>query len=324
MKKYELRKEFIKLRTKQNSYSKCQRILKDKFDVKCSIRTLKRWNKRFNEEKAWDFCDKSQRPNHIWYKVTLDVEKQIVSHRKAFGWGCLKIKQSLNLDISHETVNAVLKKHDLLRKEGNRGQRAKYVRFQRKHFNSLWHIDDSEFGEEGKVIAVVDDATRYCIGLLHVPTVTTMVVTEFLDELIKKFGLPREIISDNGAPYGLKSKYSKFDVWCRRRKIKHIRTKVKRPQTNGKVERIFGTIDKEIKYCNNDLEVFRMRYNHFRPHQSLFSKTPADIYFDYNKMVIIKLSGDICHLTTQHQSEQNDKNNRLFSILLDEYLNEEM
>ncbi len=257
----------------------------EKFNITFHISTLKRWYKRFKDEDSWDFKDKSKVANHIYYKVTLELEKLIVSYRKQFGWGCLKIKKSLNLDISHQTVNNVLKKHNLLRKEHIRGQRAKYIRFERERANSLWHIDDSEFGEKGKVIAVVDDATRYCIGLLYSPTVTTPIVTEFLDSLIKTHGTPTQIISDNGAPYGLKSKYSKFDIWCRRRKIEHLRTRVKRPQTNGKVERLFGTIDREIKYCNNDLELFRMRYNHFRPHESLNSKTPANEYDSFERLI---------------------------------------
>ena len=280
---HEIRKEFIKLRVKQYSYTKCQKVLYSKYKQKFHILTLKRWQKRFNEENNWNFCNKSRRPNHIYYKVTLEIEKQIIDFRKSTGWGAKKIKEALKLDLHPDTINQVLKKNNLTRKDGNRGQRVKYVRFQRKHANSLWHIDDSEFGKKGKIIAVIDDSTRYLIGLIHVPTVTTLVVTEFLDDLIKKFGTPKQIISDNGSPYGLKSKYSKFDIWCRRRGIKHIRTRVKRPQTNGKVERIFGTIDKEIKFCKNDLELFRYRYNHLRPHESLFSKTPASQFFSFEK-----------------------------------------
>jgi putative transposase len=278
MKKHEIRIEFIKLRTKQNSYSKCKKILEEKYNIKVSIRTLKRWQNTFDNG-IWDYNDKSTRPNHIYYKVTLEAEKEILNLRNKFGWGALKIKEKIkSVKLSHTTINYVLKRNGLTRKEHNRAQRAKYVRFQREHSNSLWHIDDSEFGEKGKIIAVIDDCSRYCIGILHVPSVTTMVVTEFLDSLIKQFGTPREIISDNGSPYGLKSKYSVFDTWCRRRNIKHIRTKVKRPQTNGKVERLFGTIKREIVYYNNDLEEFRMNYNCYRPHLSLNQKTPNEIY----------------------------------------------
>lgn len=258
--------------------------MKDKYDYIVSIRNLKRWQKRFNEEDIWDFNDKSQRPNKIWYKVTCDAEKQIIDLRNKTGWGANKLLQHLkHLDISIITINRVLKANNLTRTEHNRSVRKKYVRFQRKHANSLWHIDDSEFGKEGKIIAVVDDATRYCLGILHVPTVTTKIATQFLDELITKFGKPCQIISDNGAPYGLRSKTSKFDKWCNKRKIEHIRTKVNRPQTNGKVERIFGTIDREIKYCDNDLETFRMRYNHFRPHESLFNQTPSHEFENFQR-----------------------------------------
>ncbi len=278
MKKYEIRREFIKLRVKQFSYSKCKKILVEKYKYYISIRTLKRWQQRFNHG-IWDFNDKSQRPNKIYYKVTLEIENQILKLRKSTGWGAKKLhKCLLHLDISEITINRVLNKNNLTRTEHNRGQRVKYIRYQRNNPNSLWHIDDSEFGKSGKIIGIVDDCSRYCLGILHVPSVTTMVVTEFLDQLINQFGCPKQIISDNGSPYGLKSKYSKFDIWCRRRGILHIRTRVKRPQTNGKVERIFGTIKREIEFCNYDLEMFRMRYNHFRPHQSLFSKTPSEVF----------------------------------------------
>ena len=281
MDKAEVRREFFKLRVKQKSYSKIQKLLKDKFGHTYDIRTLKRWQKRFNDQEIWDYLDISTRPNHIYYKVTVEDENLIIRYRKKYGWGAKKIAQTCKfLDLSAETINLVLRRNGLVRKEHIRGQRAKYVRFERNHPNSLWHIDDSEFGDSGKIIAVIDDYSRYCVGILHSETVTTHIATQFLDHLIVEFGSPKQIISDNGSPYGGKSKWSKFDVWCRRRNIEHIRTKVKRPQTNGKVERLFGTIDAEIKFCNGDLDMFRMRYNHFRPHQSLGGKTPS---FRFNK-----------------------------------------
>jgi len=91
-------------------------------------------------------------------------------------------------------------------------------------------------------------------------------------------------LTDNGSVYGLKSKHSRFDRWCRRTGIDHIRTKVHSPTTNGKVERLFKTMDEELEFCNDDLELFRMRYNHFRPHSSLENKAPAEIYFAFYKL----------------------------------------
>ena len=122
------------------------------------------------------------------------------------------------------------------------------------------------------------------MALAKINIASTEVIVHILDEVIKKYGKPREILSDNGSCFGGKSKHSKFDRWCRRRGIKHIRTAVHSPTTSGKVERLFQTMDKEMEFCNNDSEIFRMRYNHFRPHTSLFNKTPAQVYFAFSKL----------------------------------------
>ncbi|MCX6748034.1 MAG: integrase core domain-containing protein, partial [Candidatus Pacearchaeota archaeon] len=66
--------------------------------------------------------------------------------------------------------------------------------------------------------------------------------------------------------------------------IKHIRTAIHSPTTTGKIERFFQTLERELPFCNNDLELFRMRYNHFRSHSSLHGKCPADIYFAFYKL----------------------------------------
>lgn len=287
MKKELIRREFLKLRVKQQSYSRCKIILEEQHGYKIDIRTLKRWQHRFTYDTQWNLQDNSKRPKTIHQKLTSDAILSIITLRERTGWCAQRLKEDLpDLQLSHDTINKVLKEHGFTRKEGNRGKLSRGVRFQRDHVNSLWHIDDSEFGQKGKIIAVIDDCSRYCLGILHNNTVTTKVVVLFLEKLINKFGAPRQIISDNGSPYGLRSKSSKFDKWCRKKGILHIRTRVNRPQTNGKVERLFGTIKREISFCNHDLEYFRLRYNHFRPHQSLKWKTPSQVFHDFTRNLI--------------------------------------
>ena len=127
---------------------------------------------------------------------------------------------------------------------------------------------------------VIDDCSRYSIGLFAVNRVTTQVVTKISDDMIEKHGKPTQILSDNGSAYGLKSKHSKFDRWCNRQGIQHIRSAVHSPTTCGKVERLFQTIKRELPFCK-DINDFRMRYNHIRKHKSLGNKTPAEAYFDF-------------------------------------------
>ena len=146
-------------------------------------------------------------------------------------------------------------------------------------------MDVSDQKIEGKYcFAIIDDCSRYCLGLFALNELSTKVIIFLIDKLIKINGVPREILTDNGNVFGLKSKHSKFDVWCRRRHIKHIRTAIHSPTTSGKIERFFQTLDKELNFCNKDSELFRMRYNHFRPHSSLGNKTPSEIYFDFKKL----------------------------------------
>jgi transposase InsO family protein len=285
MKKEEIRREFFKLKNKGHSYVQCRRILKAKYEYEVNTRTLKRWIKRLDLGN-WDLKDKSTRPNILYHKVMPDVEKEVLGLRKRTGWGCDKLHCNLKyLCISRITINRILGKHNLCRETKNKYKRKKWVRWQRHTPNSLWQIDHTD--EMNKLncytLSVLDDASRYSLALVKLNQVTTNNVTLILDHLIKKFGKPKQILTDNGSAYGSKSKHSKFDRWCRRNSIQHIRTKVHSPTTNGKVERLFKTMDDELEFCNNDLERFRMRYNHFRPHSSLNNRTPGEFYNDFSK-----------------------------------------
>ena len=286
MKKEDVRKEFFKLRIKGFSYEKCKLILSSRLDYRVTVRTLKRWNRRLNEG-IWDLTDYSRKPKTIHTKITPVVEKEVISLRKRTGWGQEKLHVYLgHLSISESTIKRILKRNNLCRETSTKGKRVKWVRWERRHPNSLWQIDYTD--EQDKLncytLSVIDDCSRYSLALVKLNTVTTNNIIHVLESLTKIHGRPREILTDNGAAFGLKSKHSKFDIWCRRRGIKHIRTKVHSPTTNGKVERLFKTIDEELDFCNNDIELFRYRYNHHRPHRSLRGKCPAEIYFAFYKL----------------------------------------
>jgi len=276
MKKEEIRKEFFKLRIKHHSYNQCRIILKAKYDYEVSLRTLYRWSKTLNETE-WNLKDKSKRPKTIHTKVTQEDKEKIIKIRNKTGWCAEKIKSFV--DLSHTTINKVLQENKLTNPNPRRRKRLKYIRWQRKHPNSLWQMDVSDQKIKNKYcFAVIDDCSRYCVGLIDLNRVTTNVVTHILDELVRVHGCPREILTDNGSVFGLRSKHSKFDRWCRRRGVKHIRTAIHSPTTTGKVERFFQTLARELKFCKCP-EDFRMRYNHLRPHTSLHRKTPASVYF---------------------------------------------
>ena len=283
MQKEEIRKEYFKLRIKGHSNNQCRKILLAQFGYEVNVRTLRRWTSRLNKTE-WNLEDKSTRPKMIHYKITSEIEDKIIALRKKTGFGENKLINYFP-NLSHKAVNKILNKYRLCRESKSKGKRIKYIRWQRHHPNSLWQIDHTDEQEKNYyTLSVIDDCSRYSLTLTKINIASTEVIVNILDELIKKHGKPREILSDNGSCFGGKSKHSKFDRWCRRRGIKHIRTAVHSPTTSGKVERLFQTMDKELEFCNGDSEPFRMRYNHFRPHTSLEEKTPAEVYFAFDKL----------------------------------------
>ena len=283
MKKEEIRKEYFKLRIKGHTNNQCRKILLAQFNYNVTIRTLRRWTNKLNKTE-WDLRDKSKKPHIIHTKITSKIEEKVVGLRNKTGWGENKLTDFIP-NVSHTTINKILNKHHLTNPGPNRKKRIKYIRWQRKHPNSLWQMDTSDQKIEGKYcFAVIDDCSRYCLGLFALNRVSTNVIIQILDTLFKIHGKPREILTDNGSVFGLKSKHSKFDRALNRRVVKHIRAAIHSPTTTGKIERFFQTLDKEFAFCNKDIELFRMRYNHFRPHTSLEKKCPADVYFDFAKL----------------------------------------
>ena len=282
MKKEGIRKEFFKLRIKHHSYAQCRKIILAQFGYETTTRTLQRWDERLRKTE-WDLKDKSSRPKRIYHKTTDLLEKKIVELRNKTGYGEYKLVRYFP-EISHTKIYEILKVNGLTKRNINRRKRIKYIRWQRDHINSLWQMDISDQKIKDKYcFAVIDDCSRYCLGLFALNSVSTNIIIHLLDTLFKIHGKPREILTDNGNVFGLRSKHSKFDRALNRRGIKHIRTAIHSPTTSGKIERFFQTLDRELKFCKN-AEHFRMRYNHFRPHTSLGNKSPSDVYFDLSKL----------------------------------------
>jgi len=123
-----------------------------------------RWNKRLNESE-WDLSDESRRPNTVQKKVTVETECKIISIKKKTGWGERKIENFV--DVGHTTINKILNKRGLCKETKRKKKRNKYVRWERKHPNSLWQIDHSDQKIDGKwCLSVIDDCSRFSLALI--------------------------------------------------------------------------------------------------------------------------------------------------------------
>ncbi len=91
----------------------------------------------------------------------------------------------------------------------------------------------------------------------------------------------RELLTDNGSAY----RSAVHAIACRALGIRHLRTRPRRPQTNGKAERFirtmlggwaYGAIYGSSAERTAALDGWLWIYNHRRPHQAIGRQTPIN------------------------------------------------
>lgn len=285
MKKGIIRREAIKLKLQGKTYKEVIDSIKQRFDILFTERTLINWMKRFNES-DWDFKDISQRPKTIHYKFSNKEKLLVIDCRKKQGYSANKIRVQLKekgIFMSESSIKLIIKGEGLSNGNKMEGIKLKWVRFERDNPNSMWQIDGTELSDGTWLVLVEDDCSRYCLGAMIFDTLTTNNMILLLEHCIAMHGKPREILTDNGHEFGGTWKDSMFDKWCEKLGIIHIRASIHKATTLGKMGALQQTYFREISYCNNDLEAWRMRYNHERPHESLRMMTPATIFFQFKR-----------------------------------------
>jgi transposase InsO family protein len=213
-------------------------------------------------------------------------------------WGCDRISDLLvrgpALPASPSAVARVLKEEGYEFEEvATRPHDEKVVRFERSRPNELWQTDLFTFvlkrqNRRVYLVAFLDDASRFVVGWGLHASASTALVLEVLRASVASFGLPEEVLSDNGSQYVTWRGKSAFSKELEKLGIRHLVSKPRHPQTLGKIERFWGTLWKECLQAAvfRDLGDARIRIGHFvdhynfqRPHRSLDGLFPADRYF---------------------------------------------
>jgi transposase InsO family protein len=96
-------------------------------------------------------------------------------------------------------------------------------------------------GREAKVVTGVDDHSRFCVIAAVVPKATGRAVCVALAAALQEYGIPDELLTDNGKQFTARFNAGggevMFDRICRENGITHRLTKPRSPTTTGKVER---------------------------------------------------------------------------------------
>ena len=260
-----------------------------------SRQTIYKWLKRYDEEGACGLFDRSRRPRRSVNRISLETERRIIELRLEYGWGGRNLSDLLaqeGVKVSAATVDRVIARNGLIR-EAER-QQAATRRFQREAPNQLWQMDfKGEYRLPGGTcwpLSILDDHSRYSIGLFGLHSTTSQQVSRCLLSCFEEYGLPEAILMDHGSPWYATSHpngLSRITVMLKKQGIRPILSGVGHPQTQGKVERFHRTLSRHLRWRGvpQDLEAmrdalfgFRQIYNEIKPHSALGRRTPSQCY----------------------------------------------
>lgn len=220
---------------------------------------------------------RSRRPLHSPSSLSPEWQARILSLKSQYPyWGAKKLSVLLGQGSpSSRTIDRFLRSQGLV---GPHHPKRAVGRWEKESCNELWQLDHKgvPYGQV-PIFGCIDDASRFCLALCPVANQSLEAFWEVLWDAFGTYGLPHAILCDNGPSFknlGM-TRLSSFEIRLLLLGIKPLHGRPYHPQTQGKVERFFGTMDREKV---QDIESFRHTYNHIRPHESLAMQTPASIY----------------------------------------------
>jgi putative transposase len=166
--------------------------------------------------------------------------------------------------------------------------------------NSVWAwdfiFDRCAGGRQLKCFIVVDESTRECLAIDVEHSIRSGRVLEILAALMKQYGPPQYIRSDNGPEFIAKA----IKAWLEENGISTAYIEPGKPWQNPFAESFNSRFRDESLNAELFLSLFeakiviedwRREYNEFRPHSSLDYKTPAEIGACNRKTMPLPMGG---------------------------------
>ena len=251
------------------------------------------WLRRYQELGLQGIAEQSRKPHHSPSQTASELEEQVVQMRQRYpDWGARKLQVLLareGVALPRNTVHRILLRHDLVREEERRTPALQ--RFERGQPNELWQMDFK--GPKGwpqavGPLSVLDDHSRYLIALAANGSTQGEPVRVQLEEAFQRCGVPEGMLMDHGTPWWSTpspSGQTHLSLWLMRQGIRLHWSGVRHPQTQGKVERFHGSLQRALnrrglsqQRTQTWLDAYRWEHNHVRPHEALGMRTPATLW----------------------------------------------
>ncbi len=257
--------------------------------------------------------DLSRRPHHMPRKTDELMTEMIIKVKEQYPtWGPKKIKAKLEERYpgvkipASSTIGGILDKNGLVRPKKRRIHRS----YPSSHLiestypNEVWAVDyKGEFRTKDKKycypLTITDHYSRFIIACEAMESTNLEGAFEVFRENFTQYGIPKVILSDNGAPFASPRAIfglTKLSAWFMNLGIEIARIKPGKPQQNGRHERMHRTLNQDslrppaanILQQQEKFDTFKHIFNKERPHEALDQKVPADIYTPSSRAYIEK------------------------------------
>jgi putative transposase len=148
-----------------------------------------------------------------------------------------------------------------------------------------WSLDflSDTFGASRRfrILAVNDDCCRENLGLIADTSISGARVARELDALVRIYGKPASIVSDNGTEFTSRA----ILKWANENKVDWHYIDPGKPQQNAFIESFNGSLRDEclneemfdsLDDARRKLALWRYDYNNVRPHSLLGNQTPVE------------------------------------------------
>jgi transposase InsO family protein len=265
-----------------------------------SRQAIHKWIARYEAGGLPALADRSHKPQSCAHQIAPELEALICELRRLHpGWGPRRILHELGRKgvaplPGRSSIYRCLKRHNLIELRRRKKRRDEFRRWERDRPMELWQMDVMsgvllDDGTDLKVVTGVDDHSRFCIAAGLVVRATARAVCDVFKAAMLTYGVPDEVLTDNGkvftGRFGTHKAEVMFDRMCRENGISHKLTAPRSPTTTGKIERFHQSVRKEflvdrtfstIDVAQKELDAWIHDYNNERPHQSLEMAVPAE------------------------------------------------
>jgi transposase InsO family protein len=263
-------------------------------------KTAYKWRNRYEQDGLEGLLEQSRRPHNSPTRTPKTIQDKILALRDQHpAWGARKLARRLQ-DLGENQVPHPSTITDILRREGRLDPKQSdkhkaHQRFEREEPHALWQMDFKGHlpMNQGRChpLTILDDHSRFAICLHACPDERMETVQDALITCFERYGLPQQILTDNGAPFGTVQtgpdpairSFTRLELWLMRQQITPLHGRPAHPQTQGKEERFHRTLLAEalrsplrdLAHSQQVFDAFRQVYNHERPHEALSLATPA-------------------------------------------------